>query len=170
MADQIQIKLQNEAAIRAALGAVADALTAPELRKVYLAAGRLIRDQARRNAPRRTGLLRRSIDTFASKTRDKERQAAITWVRLFKGSVRAPHAHLVEFGTARPRSSRGKFMRFKDQFGGWVSRKVVARMPGSFFFRRAIDSHGIPALQFALNNTDRIILERWTQVKSTFSL
>lgn len=171
MADSIKFDLAGVPEVQSALQAVKTALTAPELRKVYLAAARIVRDVAKRNAPRgkfsrNPGLLKRSITTFASKTRDKERQAAITWASVFKGAVRAPHAHLVEFGTKGPRIGKsGKPMRFRTASGQWVSAKVVAAMPASRFFQRAVQSHGRKAIDFALRETELVIQNRWTSVK-----
>lgn len=165
MADKIDIKLIGIAETQAALRAVSQSLRAQDMRKVYLAAARIIRDQAKENAPKRTGLLRRSITTFASKTKFKERQAAITWAQIFRGTVRAPHAHLVEFGTQGRRQRKdGRLMHFRAQ-NGWVSARSVAPMPANHFFGRAVNSHGIRALEFALKETDLIIQNRWTAVR-----
>ena len=171
MADSIKVDLAGLPEVQSALQAVKTSLTAPELRKVYLAAARIVRDAAKRNAPRgkfsrNPGLLKRSITTFASKTKNKEKQAAITWASIFKGSVRAPHAHLVEFGTKGPRMSKsGKPMRFRSASGQWVSAKTVAAMPAARFFERAVRSHGTRAIDFALKETELIIQNRWTSVK-----
>lgn len=148
--------------LNAAFQRVASSLSNPELRKAYLVAGRKIRDVAKLNAPRgrfsrEPGSLRKALQTFASRgLKHRERIAAITWVRVTKGSKKAPHAHLVEEGTTGPRSPKhGAFLVFRNQQGQWIRKRRVAAMPASRFFRRAVESRGPSALQEALEATSQ---------------
>jgi hypothetical protein len=151
-------------ALNAAYRRVANVLSNPELRKAYLAAGRLIRDEAKTKAPRGKfsrdpGSLRKALQTFAARSlQQREKIAAITWVRMFRGSKKAPHAHLVEFGTAGARfPKKNSVMIFKGRDGGWVRATRVAPMPATHFFRRSVDARGLPALRDAFNATNLMI-------------
>lgn len=169
MADSVSINVLNAQEIASAFAAVAASLTASETRKVFLGGARLLVPAIRERAPRRTGMLRRSVAAFASKTNRKERAAATTWVRMFRGAVRAPHAHLVEFGTPGARSSGGKLMRFKADNGKWVAKRIVGRMPGSFFFRRAVEAEQGRVFTFLARETELIIQNRWVDTRNFFT-
>jgi len=69
-----------------------------------VAAARVIRDEARRTAPVRTGVLKASIRASAARsfvsTSGGRKKVAGTAANV---RVRAPHAHLVEFGHGGPR-------------------------------------------------------------------
>lgn len=175
MADRLDIALRGHQEIIAALEAVKGSLTAPELRKVYMAAGRVIAARAKVLAPRarysrNPGLLRRSIATFGSRTRSKERVAAITWVRVFNGTAAARHAHLVEFGSRGERTWGGRVMRFRNsQTGEWIAARRVRPMPASHFFQRAVEETGPRALETAARETEVIIQNRWTAARGVFA-
>lgn len=73
---------------------VLDATSAKELKKDFMVAGSLLRDEARGNAPYRTGKLRASI--FVDEG-DPAKADVLVGVNLRK----APHALLVHYGTSK---------------------------------------------------------------------
>ena len=89
-------------AIRATLLALPAALQKRALRKAVMKPAVLVRDDARRRAPKDTGLL--ASDIVAAQDRKPELDGmdarAVVWVK-WEGKGGAPHWRYVEFGTAK---------------------------------------------------------------------
>lgn len=156
---------------------VTAALTVPEARQAFLTAARIIRDEARRNAPRgknskkwygrqmygeTPGLLRRSI---VSRVGKRNTAAAFTSVEVRRGMVNAPHGHLVEWGTKPRRPRSAKVLGFygpKSKVGssGFMFTRRVRAMPANPFFARAVASKSGAALQAATVAAGKIIEKR----------
>jgi HK97 gp10 family phage protein len=95
------------------------------------------------------GRLRRSIVSYKGK-RSIGTPAAFARVNVFKGNVRAPHGHLVEFGTKVRRPRNAKWMTFLSPSGSrWIRAKQVKAMPANPFFERAVKLRGPSALDDA---------------------
>jgi len=148
---------------------------------IYLAAARVIRDEARRRAPRgrhpiRTrkyvnskgenrevrwvpGTLKKSIRSWLSKSRAKTKPiVAYTMVNLFKGYTRAPHGHLVEFGTTARKPRKAKLMVFPSKSGRkWVSAKTTAPSPARKYFSSAVAAKSTAALEAAAEKHKQIM-------------
>lgn len=161
------IEIQGVRELSARLLAMTEGLDAPEAYRVFLVAARKIRDRAKSNVPvGKTRNLRKAIVAKQARKRKDLGPAAYSLVNLFKGATKAPHGHLVEFGTKLRRPKRGKFLAFKDErnFGlkGWKSgdmvfvRQVRPMRPNPFF-RTAIETAGPAALQAAAAETQRLI-------------
>lgn len=139
--------------------AIRDRATSPEARRIFRIAAGKLRDSARRSAPRASGTLRRSIISFASRRRGKRADAAaFARVNVLSGRIKAPHGHLVEFGTKDRRPKRGKFLTFYTRRGGWVRAKVVRGMKPNPYFRRGVDVAGPAALNEALKEIGDLIV------------
>lgn len=130
-----------------------EAMSTPEVKQVFRKAASKIRDRARANAPKKSGLLKRSIISFASKKRGKRAEPA-AWARVnvLKGRVQAPHGHLVEFGTKERRPKPGRrFLKFYDKrTRRTIFTRRVAAMPAKPFFAPAVRQSGPSALQQAV--------------------
>lgn len=119
---------------RGELLGITQRLYSGEIQRIFLAGARVVATAARRNAPKRTGLLRKAI--MASGVRKStvatRGPSAVAIVNLKKGKrVRAPHGHLVEGGTNK--------------------------MEGRFFFARAVTESGQRVLDKATSETVKII-------------
>lgn len=129
--------------------------TTTETRRAFRAGSGAIRDEARRQAPRgrakdgakQPGLLRRAIVSFLGRrARKGEDVVSFARVNIRKGRIRAPHGHLVEFGTGERRPKTAKFMVFR--YGGKVVRaKKVRGVAANAYFSRAVSVAGGRALQ-----------------------
>lgn len=111
------------------LGKVVNEVTGAEMKSVMMEGAIVLRDDARRRAPVKTGALRKNI--FASRG-DENRPSVLVGVS-YKA---APHAHLVEWGHGGPKPAGPKpFMRpaidstapriqkiLKDGFNGIIER------------------------------------------------
>lgn len=145
-----------------------------------LKAARIIRDEAKRRAPRWTdwkssgkpGDLRRGIIAWAAKSSRRnpltghyEPVPLAAYARAGKGRGRgktgmggfmtAEHAHLVEFGS-KVREWGGKVMRFMLR-GKWISKEKVAPMQPNPFFWPAVQAKGDEALAVATREFQKII-------------
>lgn len=108
----------------------------------------VIRDEARQQAPKKSGKLAAAIISFASKKSGGRNGEPAGWARvnLFKGRVTARHGFWVEFGTKERRSKRaGKRLKFVGDAGLIFPRKVGAMRPNPFF-ERAVTVAGGRAL------------------------
>jgi hypothetical protein len=155
------------------LKALTEGLYSQDAVTVYLAAARRIRDAARREAPvsrwpvasrghvkdgkfsqdsrnRAPGALRKAIVAGAGRRYAEQLgPAAFTVVNIFRGRTRAPHAHLVAFGT-QERSNKGRLMAFPALGGArWIFARRVRGVTPDNFFQRAVDSDATPALEAA---------------------
>lgn len=161
------IQVQGVRELSARLLAMVEGLEKPEAHRVFLVAARKVRDRAKANVPRgKTGNLRKAIVARPSRRRKGLGPAAYALVNLFKGPARAPHGHLVEFGTKQRRPKRGRFLKFTDErnFGlkGWktgdtIFVRMVRPMPANPFFRRAVETGGPAALEAASKETQRLL-------------
>ncbi len=105
---------------------------------------------------RAKGALRKSIVAWASK-RGKD-PAAYARTNVLNGTNAAPHAHLVEFGTAIRTAKSGKRLVFLNKAGtGLVFARSVARMPAKPFFRPAVAVAGPRALEAAATKTAKVL-------------
>lgn len=94
------LRIDGLEAIQSKLGTIMNAIVGKEAKQVYMEAGLILRNQARTNAPVRTGRLRNAI--FAGMG-DPNKPNVLVGVS-YGGKGRptgAPHAHLVEYGSSR---------------------------------------------------------------------
>lgn len=162
---------------KAKLSLIAVRLTGDEAGRVFLVAARVVRDEAKQEAPRsqypafsrlgrrggslhagstsQPGTLKKSIVAFRS--RSKTDPAAWSRVNVFKGSVKARHGHLVHSGTKARIPKSSKRMIFLGQGGRFIAVKRVAPMPANPFFQRAIGNVGDRALDQATQAMQRLI-------------
>lgn len=174
MASIWQTRIEGFRAVEAQLAAVSRDLTGPEAARAFLAGARVIQRAAQANAPRSgypafsrygrkggsstPGLLRRSIVSFQGRNKtNPSAYAAVNVRKSFAGGARAPHGHLVEFGTRARVPKKGKRLVFVNKNGEYVFARRVAAMPAQRFFKRAVDSHSSEALSVALVKTQDII-------------
>lgn len=114
------------------------------LRKSLNKAGRVIRNEAKQNAPvGETGNLKKSmiVSTKLHGRKVKSRQGVIVFVGA--DHMEAPHAHLVEFGTA-PREHK--------------SGKSTGQMPANPFFRNAWDAKKDEAMKVLTKSIEEELL------------
>ncbi len=123
--------------------------TTTETRRAFRAGSGVMRDAIRSEQPRGTkrggskspGLLKRATVNFLGRRRRKgEDISAFVRVNVLKGRVRAPHGHLVEFGTSE-RRAKGKFMTFRIN-GQVVRRRTVRGVPANPAFKRGVTRSG----------------------------
>lgn len=151
-ADTLSLRLQK----------IETSLRSEESQRVFMAIARAARDAAKSRAPvGPTGHLKKSIVAVGVSRTWVYRlgPAAFTRVNLFKGTVRAPHAHLVEFGTKERTPKNKKVMRFQSN-GRWVTAKRVKPMPATRFFRKSVDAVLPFAVNLALAAVDRLIAQK----------
>lgn len=167
------IKIVGDVELRAKLAGLVEKLNDSETRQAFRAGAGIIRDDARRRAPlgkklaysvlgskrtfeREKGVLRRSIVAFAP--RGTKEPAAFARVNIFRGTTRALHGHLVEFGT-RPRVPRtASVLFFRNAAGtGFVAAKRVAGVRPNPFFAPAVEAKGQQALDAVAAKTAAII-------------
>lgn len=85
------VRITGGKELRDELAKLVNEVTGKEMKEVYYQAATILRDEAKRRVPVKTGLLKRAI--FASKGEER-RPNALVGVDYRQ----APHAHLVEFG------------------------------------------------------------------------
>lgn len=139
--------------------------TTSETRRAFRAGSGVVRDEARRQAPRgrtkdgadQPGQLRRAITSFLGRrTRNGEDVVSFARVNVLKGRIRAPHGHLVEFGTGERRPKTARFMTFR--YGGKVIRaRKVRGMRANAYFSRAVSVAGDKALQMVTGSLKKQI-------------
>lgn len=124
--------------------------TTTETRRAFRAGAGVMRDAARAEAPRGTkrggsknpGLLKRAIISFLGRRRRKgEEISSFARVNIRKGRVRAPHGHLIEFGTGQRRPKNAKFMAFSFN-GGLVRARTAQGVTANSYFQRAVSRSG----------------------------
>lgn len=152
-----------------ALQGLATDLQSDEVRAGFRKSAALIRDKARAEAPSYGGTLRRAIVSFASKRRGKRAEpAAWTRVNVLSGRVKAPHAHLVEFGTKARTPKKRRFMKFQGALGFGIGvnytvfAKRVARVRPNPYFKRAVERSDSAALNVAVEAIKAKLLKRKT--------
>lgn len=142
-------------AFHADLARLAGMVTSSEARRLFRAGAAIIRDQARTEAPRgkasegstSPGLLRRAIISFGGRrSRLVEKQTAFARVNVLKGRVKAPHGHLVEFGTSDRVPRRSTYMTLKVR-RKWRRAKRVRGVRPNPFFERSVTIAGPRALE-----------------------
>jgi HK97 gp10 family phage protein len=166
--------------LKTKLGQLTQSLYSEEAVNVYLTAARKIRDEARRQAPvsrwpiislwrgsrgastarRERGALRKSIVAYAYRGQAGKGigPGAAAQVNVRWGLQRAPHAHLVEFGTASRTAKSGKVMMFPAMGGQrWIAAKRVGPTPPNPFFRRTVERAGPVALDAARDRIAKIL-------------
>lgn len=127
--------------------------------RAFLAAAQLIASAARRNAPQRTGALRKAIIAGSwRRGSDAARRfgpGAYAQVNLLKRYVRtAPHGHLVEGGRKAVSPKRP----WKNNLTGqWVGKRIVRGFAGRYFFRRAVQENETAALEKAVSTLQALI-------------
>lgn len=145
--------------------------TTPEMTRVMYAGSKAVQMHARRNAPENRGAhsviwgkYRYKEDRTTGKTlRESIRAFRLTRMQRVYGPgamamvnvsrsvrrsrVRAPHAHLVEFGSRMRVPKKAKYMFFPGRQAPLTFRKRVRGMPASPYFEKAIDSSGRLALR-----------------------
>lgn len=151
------ISVLGTKALQADFRRLAGMVTSAQARKLFREGAAIVRDQVRAEAPRGSasdgatspGQLRRAIISFAGRrTRRGEEQSAFARVNIFKGRVRAPHGHLVEFGTADRIPRQSRFMTFKSR-GQWRRAKRVRGVRPNPYFERGVSIAGPRALNHA---------------------
>jgi len=124
--------------------------TTTETRRAFRAGSGVMRDAIRSEQPRGTkrggsrnpGLLKRATINFLGRRRRKgEDITAFVRVNVLKGRVRAPHGHLVEFGTGERRAKSAKFMTFSGN-GQIIRRRTVRGVPANPAFKRGVSRSG----------------------------
>lgn len=109
-----------------------------------LRAGIVLRDQARENAPRRTGKLAQSIRAYAVDS-DSETRAAVrveTSAGFFQGKTF--YGAFQEFGWRV-----GKRLRRRGLVNS-LRNRLRKKIPGTHYIKRALDSHGRIAQEAAI--------------------
>lgn len=155
----MQIEIEGIADLLADLKRIADGLYADDAQGIYTAAAGEIARDARRRAPVRTGLLRSAIRAKSASKRARnlyKSPAAYAIVGVRRGRVRAPHAHLVEFGS-RGRAAKGDKLAFRNESGQLRFAKRVEDVPATGFFAKAVQSAGPRALAAAQRAHARLI-------------
>jgi HK97 gp10 family phage protein len=140
------------------IAGIVPAVARPALRD----AAKLIRDAARKEAPRgrkrdgslSPGLLQRSIVSFLVK-RKTQSQVAYVRVNVLSGRSKAPHGHLIEFGTS-VRTWGGKLMRFRFK-SKWKSARQIAGVKANAYFARAVRTTGNQALELVLSRVNSVL-------------
>lgn len=153
--------------LKAALQGLAGDLQSADVRTGFQRAAALIRDKARGEAPSYKGTLRRAIVSFASRRRGKRAEPA-AWARVnvLSGRVKAPHGHLVEFGTKPRRPKKRRYMKFEGALGFGIgvtytvfTKRVAAIRPNPYF-KRAVERSDSAALNVAIEAIRKKILKR----------
>ena len=181
MATVWELRIAGLRELQAQFAALVKDLSGQEAARAYLAGARIIQRAAQANAPRSQypaftrsnrrgsgststpGLLKRSIVSFKNRSEQNPAAYAVVNVRKsFAGGARAPHGHLVEFGTKPRTPKRGKRMVFVNKQGEYVFAKRVSGMAPQRFFKRAVDSQGNAAL-LAVEQAAAKIVERAIQ-------
>lgn len=135
-------------------------VTTAESRKAFREGARLIAIEQRRRAPvgrksdndENPGLLRRSIVWFLGR-QNKREVRSYARVNILQGRNRAPHGHLVSFGT-RVRTWNGKFMRFKHK-RKWKASRSVGPMPKNSYFEQGLNAAAPAALNHIVQQLKR---------------
>lgn len=104
MAFGVKVKVEGAAELKKALEQLAPKLQRKVLRKALRAGARPILKRTKATAPVDQGLLKRALTIRALKTRKR----GLVGVKITTGR-KAPHAHLVELGTAERRTKSGKY-------------------------------------------------------------
>jgi hypothetical protein len=150
-----------------------------DAQRIYTAAAGQIAREARRQAPigdhpaftRRKadgsrgaaanpGALRRAIQSRGSSKRARDlfgAPAAYVSVNVRRGKNRAPHAHLVEFGSRNRAPKSGQLLAFLGSAGQQVFARRVADVAPNPFFARAVKAAGPRALAAAVRAHERLI-------------
>ena len=116
---------------------IAKTMRRRETRAAFRRGAAVVREAVRGETPQDKGKLRQSVISFGSKrTGAAAEPAAFARVNILKGRVRAPHGHLVHFGTQIRRPKRGKVLVFEGELGRGLGARGK-RLTGLVFTRRA---------------------------------
>lgn len=179
MATGINVTVTGDIEFRRRLVVIAQRLDGKEIGQVYLTAARVVRDEAKRLVPvseygtfsrlsRKDGgikkgstsvpgTLKKSIIAYGRSGNSGLHPAAWARVNIYKGAVKAHHAHLVHEGTRERRPKNGKKLVFLGKGGNWVFAKRVAPMRKNPFFTLAISNVGQRAIDEAGRKAVEII-------------
>ena len=157
---------------------VTKVLTSRDAQSVTMFAARAIQREARRRAPQakvgfsrlnskistKPGQLKRSIVARGVSLEEVDRRgpAAFVLPLIWRGSAaaRAPHAHLVAFGTQDRRPAPGKVFAFPGSDGRLVYTRRAKGLTANPYMEEAIDTAGPEAL-FALSEAlDELLARR----------
>lgn len=153
------IKVIGGSELRAALGNMLLGLRTAEANAAFRKGAGVIRDEARQQAPKKSGRLARAIISFASLKSGGRKGTPAGWARvnIFSGRVVARHGHLVEFGTKERRPKTKKRLAFMGLAGPVFARKVAGVKPNPYF-ARAIASKGQRALDVTVEGVRAVLL------------
>lgn len=158
------IRVLGTSALKEDFRQLAGMVKSAEARKLFRQSAAILRDQIRAEAPRGSasdgatspGQLRRAIISFAGRrTRRGEEQSAFARVNILKGRIRAPHGHLVAFGTADRIPRQSRFMVFKSR-GQWRRAKKVRGVRPNPYFERGVSIAGPRALNHATSGLKKL--------------
>lgn len=136
MAGKLAIEIEGLEEAERRIKSLLYALESEDVEKVLVEGARIIRDEAKRRAPRGpTGNLQRSLKAKKGKRYGKVFATAFAAVDYKV----APHANLVEFGGIAPRRPKKKKAMYDKRTGTFYGREV-APMPARPFFRPAVDA------------------------------
>lgn len=149
----VSLKLEGDRELRRALAKLEQKTGKRVVRRSLLRGARIIRDEARKRAPVDSGRLRKSIQA-----RSSGRAFRAGTVGVVVGpDKRAPHAHLVEFGTG-PRVIKSATIPTPNG-PRTVSNLAVGSMPAKPFLRPAFDSKAREAGDRVMTEIRSSILE-----------
>jgi len=132
-------------------------------RKVFREAAAMVRDAARRQAPRsrdseHPGQLRKAITSFLSKRKGgrTRRLEAFASVNVRKGRVVAKHGLIIEAGRKSVSKVKAKALKFSIK-GKAVFSATSRAVPANPFFQRAVDATQSRASAHVVSGLSRII-------------
>ncbi len=164
----VDISLEGYDQLLKDLTMLANVLDDKEMENKLVERARGLRNKIRKAAPKGpTGNLREGVE--AKRFRRKIRGNPGAFVRMNR--KKAPHYHLVEFGTEGIRLPKGKVLHFKvesgAQFGGgsneWLTGqqdifvRSVGPMPAKPFFRSTVDNEQENVQQGIVQDIDQIV-------------
>jgi hypothetical protein len=166
--------IEGEGKVKAQIEYIRGMLISQDAQRIFLSIAQTVRDEARRNAPVgkhtftrlkdrvgwKAGNLRSSIVAkgVSQTARIAQGPAAFSVVQMYRGRPVARHAHLVEFGTRERLPKQKSTMVFLDSSGSrWVRAKRTKGVAPNPFFRRAVESKGIPGLDQAASEMEKLL-------------
>jgi HK97 gp10 family phage protein len=140
----------------AKLKMLADVIDQRAVTEVMIQAAKIIQSEAKVRAPRgKTGRLEQSIVVTGQAKRKRKKGRMQSYCYVDKSI--APHAHLIEYGTAVRVPVSKKVMA--DQEAGIIYGKHADPMPAHPFFRPAVDHKEAEAATYMSNGVLRVIDE-----------
>jgi HK97 gp10 family phage protein len=135
------IRIEGSAELKAKFARLQKNVAKKHTRKALRAGAKIIRAEARANAPVKSGLIRRGIRVIAGKSRKGMISILVTLGdRLFQG--KEFYGAFQEFGWFSGKRIRGKFKGAdaKDRYHAASLAAGRAFHPGKFFMRRAFET------------------------------